>query len=369
MYSQYTLLVWGLDKIYAVLIEIGIIFIMLGLKYYFFLPCGGINPLVMLRKLMWLFFACFLMTIVMVVVYFGFLLPKVDQAPSIKVSSEQQVLDRGAYLANNVMACFSCHGKRDWNQFAGPEITEHRGGVGMLFDHEKGYPGVFYSSNITPFALKEWTDGEILRAISSGVNKEGKTLFPIMPYQSYNHLSEDDLHAVVAYLRTLKEHSSESSTSKADFPLNHIIKTIPRQPSFVEKPAPKDVVAYGGYLVEAANCKQCHTPQSGGEFSKDMAFAGGFKFKLTRGGTVFSANITPDKKTGIGQWTESYFLERFKQFASNSGSVATVQPGAYNTEMPWTFYAGMTEEDLKAIYAFLMAQKPIENSVLKFSKD
>ena len=79
-----------------------------------------------------------------------------------------------------------------------------------------------------------------------------------------------------------------------------------------------------------------------------------------------SANITPDVKTGIGSWTEANFIARFKAYADSAYTVPDVQPGEFNTIMPWMMYKNITEEDLAALYAYLRTVPAIENEVVHF---
>jgi hypothetical protein len=98
-----------------------------------------------------------------------------------------------------------------------------------------------------------------------------------------------------------------------------------------------------------------------------MAFAGGFQFPLPGGTVVQSANITPDVETGIGHWQRQFFIGRFKQFAQEGATQITLQNGQ-NTVMPWTMYAGMTEEDLGAVYVYLKTVTPIRHAVNRFAE-
>jgi hypothetical protein len=97
--------------------------------------------------------------------------------------------------------------------------------------------------------------------------------------------------------------------------------------------------------------------------------AGGFEFPLVTGGIVRSANITQDQESGIGKWSEDDFVKRFKSYTDSTYVGVKVKKGEFNTVMPWTMYGGMKVQDLKAIYAYLKTIKPIQNNVIKFSKD
>jgi hypothetical protein len=98
-----------------------------------------------------------------------------------------------------------------------------------------------------------------------------------------------------------------------------------------------------------------------------MDYADGFKFPMT-GGMVCSANITSDKETGIGDWSEEAFINRFKMYADSSYIPAKVSTTDFNTIMPWMMYATMKREDLAAIYAYLETTTPVKNKVERFTK-
>jgi hypothetical protein len=112
---------------------------------------------------------------------------------------------------------------------------------------------------------------------------------------------------------------------------------------------------------------ECHTQVDRGQIIKDRSFAGGREFKFPDGAVVRSANLTSDEATGIGKWTREQFIARFKQYTDSTFLHQTVKPGEFNTIMPWTMYAQMTESDLSAIYTLLKTVKPISNSVNKFT--
>jgi hypothetical protein len=99
----------------------------------------------------------------------------------------------------------------------------------------------------------------------------------------------------------------------------------------------------------------------------EVAYSGGRSFPFPDGSVVTSSNITPDPETGIGSWTEEMFVSRFKQYADSGYVNPKVNPGEFNSLMPWTMYAGMKEEDLKAIFAYLKTLKPMKNEVIKFT--
>lgn len=299
--------------------------------------------------------------------FISFALPDVGNPEDIHIEISPKRVERGRYLANSVASCIDCHSQRDWNKFAGPLVEGTSGRGGEEFNQKFGFPGKFYAKNITPYALKDWSDGEVMRAITSGVNKDGKALFPVMPHANYGRLDREDIYSIIAYLRILEPVEFSVPESEPDFPMNFIINTIPHKAGFSKIPSPDNQVAYGAYLFTAAACNDCHTPKDNGSPVAGMELAGGFEFPMPLGGITRSANITPDPETGIGDWTEDDFVDRFKAYADSSYAPPVVNPGEFNTVMPWTMFSNMKSEDLKAIYAYLKTVKPVRNEVVKFS--
>jgi hypothetical protein len=143
-----------------------------------------------------------------------------------------------------------------------------------------------------------------------------------------------------------------------------IINTLPSEPDLHPIPDPENKVAYGRYLAGA--CMECHTPFEKGQPVMEKAFQGGAEFPLPKGGRVISTNLTPDKETGLGNWTEEQFLQKFKQYADSNYVSAFHGPDEFNSIMPWTMFTGMKEKDLSAIYAFLMTLEPVRNKTERF---
>jgi mono/diheme cytochrome c family protein len=283
----------------------------------------------------------------------------------IKVASTPERLERGKYLVNHVAGCIDCHSTRDWSKLSGPIIPGTEGKGGEVFDTALGFPGRFVAPNITPFHLKNWTDAEIYRALTAGVSKDGRPLFPLMPYLSYGTMATEDIYSVIAYIRTLPEINNTPEASQPDFPFSIILHTIPHEGVPGQIPPKGVTVDYGKYLVNMSGCIECHTIDKKGQIIEEKAFSGGRSFPLP-GGTLHSANITPDQATGIGKWTQETFVGRFKASTYEKFSQVTVDKNGYNTIMPWTLYSGMDTTDLQAIYTYLRSVKPISNQVTQF---
>jgi mono/diheme cytochrome c family protein len=282
------------------------------------------------------------------------------------VEATAERLERGRYLAVHVLSCFDCHTRRDWGRWGGPNVGP-MGAGGHCFTRDDGFPGTICSPNITPdpaTGLGAWTDGEILRAIREGVDRDGKALYPRMPYLEYRYLSDQDAAAVVAYLRSIPAVDNAMPATRIAFPASYFIQRLPRPVEGpVTSPDPRDRVAYGRYLAEVSGCKSCHTPVNRRqEPIAELAFSGGHEFEGPFG-RVRASNLTPHE-TGMGSRTREEFVGIFKAFSDPETVAVAVDP-RQNTVMPWFALAGMTEADLGAIYDYLRTVAPVEHRVEK----
>jgi mono/diheme cytochrome c family protein len=312
-------------------------------------------------------FAFLFIAIGAVLIYVKTALPNVGEVQDLKIEYTPERVARGKYLASSVTVCMDCHSKRDWSLFSGPLTPGTLGQGGERFDQGVGLPGVFVSRNITPHGISRYTDGELFRVITTGVNKEGKAMFPLMPYPYYGKMDPEDIYSIIAYVRSIPSIQTELQQSEPGFPMNFIINTIPKPATPQKRPDKSDKVAYGAYMVTATACVECHTKVDKGQIIPELSYGGGREFLFADGSVVRSANITPDEETGIGKWTEEMFIQRFKVYADSNYVSEKVKPGEFNSYMPWTMYAGMEREDLAAIFNYLKTVKPISNRVAKFT--
>lgn len=297
--------------------------------------------------------------------YVTLALPNVGDAENIKVDITPQRVAHGKYLVNNVVACLDCHSPHNDARFGSPSDTTMWGAGGGKFTASDGFPGDVTVPNITPYKLKDWTDGELFRAITTGERKDGSAIFPLMPWPYYSKMDREDIYDIIAYIRTLKPIKADYPKSTLDFPLNIIVHTMPQKATLGKRPDPKDSVAYGAYLVQSAACQECHSQDDKGVYLPGLQFAGGKEF-LVNGHKLHSANISPDMTTGIGSWSKAAFLARFRAFKDRS-KAAPVGKNDFQTIMPWYNYAQMSDSDLASIYAYLRTVKPVKNPVVKFS--
>ena len=285
---------------------------------------------------------------------------------NISAAANPERLARGEYLAFTA-GCIDCHSRRDFTKYSGPPLTPF-GANGACFDKGVGLPGLLCPPNLTSdkeTGIGAWTDGEVLRAMREGVSRDGRPLFPLMPYGDYKHMSDEDALSIVAYLRTLPGVSYKAPDRQLDFPLPLVVRTIPAPlEGPVAAPARADTAVYGKYLTTVLGCAFCHTtldpqmtPIPGREWAGDNEFRGEW-------GIVRSANLSPHA-TGLGEKTKENFIGLFRSFGTIEG---TIPRGAPNTIMPWTLYNRLTDEDLGIIYDYLKTQKSIDQVVEKFPK-
>jgi len=293
-------------------------------------------------------------------------MPNVGPPEDMTIEITPERIERGEYLANHVMLCMDCHAQRDFSLFSGPPVPGTEGAGGEIFDKSMGFPGTFVAKNITPYGIGDWTDGELFRLITTGVKKDGNAIFPVMPYPNYGSIDPEDVKSVIAYIRSLDPIEADHPDSKAAFPMNVILRTMPQKAQFSEMPTEDDRIAFGEYLVKAAVCGDCHTDFKNGKFIGEP-LAGGREFVSPDGSIVRSANLTPHEN-GLGTWTMDQFVQRFKRYADSTYTPEPIAPGDFQSLMPWVMYGGMKESDLEAIYIYLQSLEPVNNEVIRFSK-
>ncbi len=278
-------------------------------------------------------------------------------------------LARGKYIVEHVSVCLDCHSDHVL-KYSLPVKPGTEGLGGYIFDKKIGFPGVVAAQNITQDptdGLGKWTDGEILRAMREGVDRNGNALFPMMPYEHLRNMSDDDAKSVVVYLRTLKPLPNHVPDKKLDFPVNVIVKFIPKPLSGpVPPPDHTNSVAYGKYLATIGGCYECHTPHDAhNALIASQAFSGGWQM-AGPWGRNFTANLTPDSDNYMGHATKAEFIGRFRAFAGMTAATAPACPPGRNTVMPWIAFSGMKDEDLGAIYDYLKTLPPVHKKINTF---
>jgi hypothetical protein len=261
------------------------------------------------------------------------------------------LVERGHYLAD-LMGCGNCH-----TAFGpqGPAVDKAFAG-GMEVPEKFG---TWRSPNITQdkdTGIGGWTDEQIIKAVREGVRPDGVHLFPIMPYPMYNALSDDDAKALVAFLRTIAPIANKVERA-TDLKLPEM--QVP--PAKGTAPDQSNPVAYGGYLATIMHCAMCHSPSDEhGAPDMSKAFAGGFAFEIPflGKGTLYSANLTSDKETGIGDYTDEQLLAAVKGMTKRDGKLIQGPMAMYQSG-----WFRLEDADGKALVAFLRSLPAVKNKV------
>ena len=254
------------------------------------------------------------------------------------------LVERGRYLMEGVVACGNCHYARGEK---GEPLLEKGLSGGMLFDEP---PFRAYAANITPDAktgIGKWTDAQLAKAIREGVRPDKTVIGPPMPIEFYRHLSDDDLAAIIAYLRAQPAVSNKVPKSTYNVPL---------PPNYgpavgkVKAPPASDKVKYGEYLANIGHCMDCHTPRKeNGMLEHARIGAGGQVFKGPWGESV-SRNLTPDA-SGLKDWTDAQIARAIREGIDEHGE--QLRP-----PMGFGFYKTINDADMGALIAYLRSLKP-----------
>jgi mono/diheme cytochrome c family protein len=287
-----------------------------------------------------------------------------QNAPTASVA----VIERGSYLANSVGRCFWCHSPQTTTDPALP-IPEQLGAGAVIDDKNH-----VVAPNLTPdpeTGIGRWTDAQIVRAIREGLSLEGRRLRGDHPANHFSIMTDDDAAAVVAYLRSLRAIRNELPKNAPYVSDDESVQPFV-QPA---KDAGRTPEARGAYLVHLGECVGCHTPTTAQKKPfREMKFGGGRRFIETRQGfgyevpsdPAFDAAADPSLGTGerivtsdpsgIPHDTPEVFIQTIR-----SGKVAGVRP--LSNAMPWYFFRNLTDDDLRAVFAYLQSVPPVIHNV------
>jgi mono/diheme cytochrome c family protein len=226
--------------------------------------------------------------------------------------------------------------------------------------------GVYYSTNITrdvETGIGDWSDADFIRAMREGLSPEGEHYFPVFPYTSFTGLSERDLVDLKAYLDSLPAIRRANRAPDAPFPFSWRAalagwKWLNFVDARVEPDPERDPVwNRGRYLVEAAaHCGECHTPRTWtGGLDRSRWLAG------SREGPEgeLAPNVTPDRATGIGDWTVPDLVWYLEMGLKPDGD----DTQGLMSEVIEHGYGHLPASDLEAIAVYLKALPPIENDL------
>ncbi|MGB3078035.1 MAG: cytochrome c [Saprospiraceae bacterium] len=277
--------------------------------------------------------------------------------PDIKASSDSAIIAHGQHLVLSTAHCAECHFKPDDSTKVknGEDFQLAGGGFPFLFPG-----GAFYSRNISSdkeTGIGNLKDGEIARALRYGVKHDGTVLIPAMEYQN---LSDEDLTAIISYLRTIPAVSHKVPDNDFNLFGKAILAFLIRPESPVKTPpakmTPDTTAQYGEYLARfVSGCRSCHTernPNTGAYIGEELA---GGPFEQVKGDPprmLYTANLTPDPTGVLHDWTFEKFRDRFHQGTSIPESV-----------MPWFAFKKLNDTELRALWKYLHTIKPVHHDV------
>ena len=255
-------------------------------------------------------------------------------------NAQSDLVKRGDYLVNGILTCGNCHSPK------GPtgDIPGKLFSGGLSWDEP---PFKVTAPNITQdkeTGIGKWSDADIKKLMRTGDLPNGAHIAMIMPTGFYHIMTERDLDAVVAYLRTIKPISNKVADPIYKMPqVEHVLPGG-------EKPYTEammgDKVKKGFYLATIAHCMECHTPMVKGMRQWDTRLgAGGFDFPGPWGVST-SRNITSSKTKGIGGWTDAEIKRAITTGVTKDGS--HLKP-----PMGFHYYSTVTPDDLDAVVAYL----------------
>ncbi len=259
---------------------------------------------------------------------------------NIQVAGTAAQIARGEQLAH---ACVSCHTPVDQLPLSGSNLAA-KFGLPPL--------GTLYAPNLTPSGdINDWSDGELVRAIREGIHKNGRSLL-IMPADNFRKLSDDDVQAIVAYLRS--QPAAGGPTPANQFNLLGAVfmnlsdfRTAQQPAGSVTAPQP-GTSAYGKYMVDVLGCRSCHGDQLQG------------RVETGQPGPPAGPNLTQI----VPQWTEEQFMTFFNTGQLPGGGtvpILTLPSGFSEPRMPWPMVrAATTDDELKDMYAYLHSLPPVD---------
>lgn len=268
-----------------------------------------------------------------------------------KELSSASLIERGRYLAR-AADCEACHTSKSG--------VPYSGGRAFVLPF-----GTLYSTNITPdphTGIGNYTNAEFLKVIHSGIGRGGKRLYPAMPYASYTYMSDADALAIKAYLFSLEPIHLAGPQTSLKFPFSQrwlmgIWAFIFNSDKRFEPNTQRDAQwNRGAYLAEAmAHCGECHTPRNLLQALNNRA-----KFSGTAQAGWRAYNITPDRKSGLGEWSDAGIAAYLSTgHAEGHGTAAGPMGEAVDASLRY-----LTQPDVAAIVAYLRSIPAVATSDL-----
>jgi cytochrome c553 len=284
-----------------------------------------------------------------------------------RVQSTPERVARGAYLVNQAMSCGACHTTRE-GSFA---LTGERADMllaGTAIELPKdGFK--LWIPNLTPdveTGLGGWSDDEIMRAVRDGVGQDGHLLFPLMPFSSYRHVSDEDLRAIVAYLRSVPpvKNRRPFSGNQLGFVAELLVSRgmMHHEPARdVAPPDRRDQLAYGEYVLRLGHCAECHAATGTGPRDVgEEGFLSGWDHAegLPGVGKVYCRNLTPDRDTGLGRYSADQIKRALREGRRLDGQRMAPPMSLFIPHL-----SGLTDDDMDALVAFIRSVPPVKNKI------
>ncbi len=257
---------------------------------------------------------------------------------------------RGEYLTR-AADCLVCHTAPGGAQYAG----------GLAFPLPFG--GTLYSTNITPdrdTGIGDYSDADFLNAVQRGIRRDGARLYPAMPFASYTYMTDADALSIKAYLFSLPAVHAHNRADTLTFPFNQRWAMIfwsllfSANTRFAPNPVQSSEWNRGAYIAEAlAHCGECHTPRN---FAFALDNRRKFTGAMTAGWKAF--NITSDKNTGIGSWTED---EAFAYLTNGHALGRGTAAGPMGEAVDQSF-SQMAPTDIHALVSYVRSVPPMASS-------
>lgn len=278
-------------------------------------------------------------------------------------SADAEAAVRGKYVFD-AAGCYGCH------------TDEKNAGKPLAGGRALKTPfGTFYGPNITPdpeHGIGGWTFENFTTALRQGIRPDGSALYPVFPFTSFTGMSDADVADLWAYLQTIEPVAEASKAHAVDFPfsvrwLNAVWQALYFEQGRFEAGTPPAGVAEadaeawrrGGYLVHAlTHCGECHTPRGMlGARNQSLSLAG----NADGPDGDPAPNITPDSKTGIGDWSIGDITTYLQIGMLPDGDFA----GSAMAEVIKNSTGKMTDADRRAIAVYVRSLAPIEHRVAR----
>jgi mono/diheme cytochrome c family protein len=267
--------------------------------------------------------------------------------------SNKNSFERGKNLAFNI--CAGCHYDSKVGKFIGRDLNDLPKIAGHL-----------YSANLTQSKTNglppQYTDAELFYLLKTGISKSGK----FTPYMMRPMMADEDINDIIVYLRSNDPAVAAADTTIGKTHINFIGKAGIRfaskpQPynKGVQRPDENNPVAYGRYLVAVIGCYHCHSSKVLGLNYSDPEktkgyLQGGIKLKDPQGKRLYGPNLTPDKETGIGNFSEDAFKKAIQEGITPSGRKLSPPMGKFKS---------LTDKQVHALYTYLQSLAPVYHHV------